>query len=98
VVTFIVLLCFAGYAAIAGAVRAWLHWVYPDNCGGEPEYSLGGVFWPLVLPGVLANYAAKRLFGAVDAKRAAAAKEAEELRRRISELDEELRTAKGTKA
>ncbi len=84
-----------GYACMIGVTNAVFRWFYPP--GGtidSMDLGVGAVFWPVSLPAVLAFSLTRRVFGHVDAKREAAAREAADMKRRIAELDEELRVSK----
>jgi hypothetical protein len=75
------------YACMVGLSLAFLKWLHPpDNYDGD-SHVVGAVFWPVVLPTIATHYIAGGAFARLTAQREAAA---EELKRRIAELDAEL--------
>lgn len=97
-VVILIILGIVAYAAIGGATCALFYWLYPWQAFEGDEYVIASIAWPVGLPIVGSHALAKKLFHGIDEKRAAAAKEAAELKRRVAELDEELRVSRGGKA
>lgn len=90
--------CLCGYPLIAGVTFAFMRWKgYLEDKVLQDDFGryIASIFWPATLPAMLANELAKRVFDHVDSEREKAKKYAAEMKRRLDELDAELRAAKG---
>jgi len=92
-----IVLCIVGYSSGIGLSLGLIERLYPNpdengyHSDGRGAFRFfGSVLWPAGLPVALSYLLILNTFKHVDAKREAAAKEAEELKRRIAELDAEL--------
>jgi hypothetical protein len=77
------------YVIIAAAVMSLVGRLRP-RYRDDGDDIFAGVLWPLAVPAMVAYVGVGRVFDALDSRRKAAAKVAEDLKRTIRELDEEL--------
>lgn len=84
----VVIVCVLIYALMIGITSAVIRRLFEIR--DEFDHAFPAIFWPLSLPAFVGYFYVLRLFDYVDARREALRKEAEELKQRIADLDEEL--------